>query len=72
LFGKNKTKDEAEKAQDRAQETFLASQQNYNEDVGDYYQGVDAQRQEAQGERNYAKRLYGMNQYKDPFQSLLG
>ena len=72
LFGKKKAKEEAELAQGRAQDAFQTSQDNYNEDVGDYYQGVDAQRQDTQGDRNYAKRIYGVNQYNDPFQSLLG
>ena len=69
---KGKAQIAAMEAQQRVSKQFLASQENYNEDVEDYYGGIDAQRQETQAERNYAQRLYGVNQYNDPFRQLLG
>ena len=70
-FGKNKAKKEADKAKQEAKDRFMAGQQSYNEDVEDYYGGVDAKRADIQGERNYQSRLYGLNQFRDPFRSIV-
>ena len=68
---KGKAAKAAYKAQQKGMRKFNAAQGEYNEDVGEYYDQVDTQRQQAQGERSYAQRQYGLNQYSDPFRSIV-
>lgn len=70
-FGKNKAKNEAEKAKGEARQKFLAGQESYNADVESYFQGIDTNRATNQGERNRQSRMYGLNQYNDPFRSVI-
>jgi hypothetical protein len=70
-FGKKKAKTEAEEAIERGQQQFTAAQSRYNEGVEDYFDEVDAQRGQIQGDRNYQSRMYGLNQYNDPFRSIV-
>jgi hypothetical protein len=68
---KGKADKAAYEAQIRGRKKFNLAQNQYNEDVGDYYDTVDENRQDTQGERNRAKRQYGLASYNDPFKSIV-
>ena len=68
---KGKADKAAYEAQQRGIEAFDYAQGEYNEDVGDYFDTIDMNRQNIQGERNRAKRHYGLSQYNDPFKSIV-
>jgi len=68
---KGKADKAAYEALQKGRKQFTASQNEYNEDVGTYYDEVDANRQNIQQERGYANRLYGLGGYNDPFKSII-
>jgi len=70
IFGKSKAQKEAEKAEERGYQKFFKQQEGYNEDVEEYFEDVDENRAEAQEERNYSKRIHGM-QVNDPFATMI-
>jgi hypothetical protein len=70
IFGKKAAKREQVKAVERAGGAFRKSQSDYTEDVEDYYGDIDTERQAAQQERSYQRRLYGTN-ITDPFASII-
>jgi hypothetical protein len=71
LFGRKKAKNEAEEAIERGQQQFMVSQNKYNEGVEGYFDDVDMQRASIQGERNRQSRQFGLNQFRDPFRSIV-
>ena len=68
---KGKASKAAYEAQVRGNKEIVAKQGEYNEDVGDYFDTIDQNRQENQGQRNYSQRMYGLGQYNDPFRSIV-
>ena len=70
VFGKKKAENEANEAMQRGQRKVMTAQTQYNDDVEDYYGGIDANRQQSQQERNYQNRLTSVN-VNDPFASIL-
>ena len=70
IFGKKKAKKEKAKAEKRAHEALVESQEDYNVDVGGYFEDITSDRMQAQSERAYQRRLYGTN-ITDPFASII-
>ena len=68
---KGKAAKAAAEALERGQNKLAIGQEKYNTTVEDYYGGVDINRAASQREQNRSQRLYGLNQYRDPFRSII-
>lgn len=68
---KGKADKAAYEAYQRGIEKHKVAQNKYNEGVEDYFEGVDTKRATIQGEQNRQSRMFGLNQFRDPFRSIV-